>query len=88
MNTVKKTVCPYDCPTTCGFLVETDGNKILSVRADKDNPASGGIICRKMRNYEESVHSKDRILTPLKRIGKKGEGKFEKITFYYNFIFL
>ena len=41
MNTVKKTVCSYDCPTTCGFLVETDGDKILSVCADKDNPASG-----------------------------------------------
>ena len=80
MNTVKKTVCPYDCPTTCGFLVETDGNKILSVRADKDNPASGGIICRKMRNYESSVNSEKRILTPLIRKGEKGKGIFEKIS--------
>lgn len=80
MNTVKKTVCPYDCPTTCGFLVETDGNKILSVRADKDNPASGGIICRKMRNYESSVNCEKRILTPLIRKGEKGKGIFEEIS--------
>lgn len=76
----KKTICPYDCPTSCGLVVETDGEKIISVKGDKSHPATQGLICRKMRNYEESVHSKDRILTPLKRIGKKGQGEFKKIT--------
>lgn len=77
---VKKTVCPYDCPATCGFLVETDGKKILSVRSDKSNPASDGIICRKMRNYEKSINSEERILTPLIRNGKKGEGVYREIS--------
>ena len=77
---IKKSICPYDCPTSCGLVIETDGKKILKVKGDENHPATQGLICRKMRNYEESVHSKDRILTPLKRIGKKGEGKFEKIT--------
>lgn len=77
---IKKSICPYDCPTSCGLVIETDGKKILKVKGDENHPATQGLICRKMRNYEESVYSKDRILTPLKRIGKKGEGKFEKIT--------
>lgn len=77
---IKKSICPYDCPTSCGLVIETDGKKILKVKGDENHPATQGLICRKMRNYEESVHSKYRILTPLKRIGKKGEGKFEKIT--------
>lgn len=77
---INKSICPYDCPTSCGLVIETDGKKILKVKGDENHPATQGLICRKMRNYEESVHSKDRILTPLKRIGKKGEGKFEKIT--------
>ena len=77
---IKKSICPYDCPTSCGLVIETDGKKILKVKGDENHPATQGLICRKMRNYEESVHSKDRILTSLKRIGKKGEGKFEKIT--------
>ena len=76
---IKKSICPYDCPTSCGLVIETDGKKILKVKGDENHPATQGLICRKMRNYEESVHSKDRILTPLKRIGKKGEGKFEKM---------
>lgn len=77
---IKKTICPYDCPTSCGLVVEIDGEKILKVEGDKDDPATQGLICKKMRNYEECINSSNRILTPLKRIGKKGEGKFEPIT--------
>ncbi len=77
---IKKTICPYDCPTSCGLLVHTDGQEILKVEGDKEHPATKGLICKKMRHYEESIHSKDRILTPLKRVGKKGEAKFEPIT--------
>lgn len=77
---IKKTICPYDCPTSCGLIVETDGKKIINVKGDKNHPATQGVICRKMRNYEESIHSNDRILTPLKRTGKKGQGEFKEIT--------
>lgn len=79
MNTyVKRTFCPYDCPTSCGFLVETDGEKILKVMEDKEHPAAGGLLCRKMRRYERSVHSRERIQTPLIRTGAKGEGSFRE----------
>ena len=77
---IKKTICPYDCPTSCGLIVETDGKKIINVKGDKNHPATQGVICRKMRNYEESIHSNDRILTPLRRTGKKGQGEFKEIT--------
>ena len=53
---IKKTICPYDCPTSCGLIVETDGKKIINVKGDKNHPATQGVICRKMRNYEESIH--------------------------------
>jgi anaerobic selenocysteine-containing dehydrogenase len=77
---IKKTICPYDCPTSCGLLAETDGTRILSVKGDPDHPASKGLICRKMQHYEQSVHSPERILTPMKRVGEKGEGRFEPVT--------
>lgn len=79
---IKRTICPYDCPTSCGFLVETDGNKIYNVKGDKSHPATNGLICKKMRKYEKSIHSEDRILTPLKRVGEKGEGKFKSVTWH------
>ena len=76
----KKTICPYDCPASCGLIAETDGTKILRVKGDPEHPASRGLICRKMQHYERSIHNEKRILTPLKRVGAKGEGTFAPIT--------
>ena len=80
MTTIQKTICPYDCPTSCGLLAETDGKQILSVRGDPEHPANQGLICGKMRRYPSSIHAPDRILHPMRRTGKKGEGKFEPIS--------
>lgn len=80
MTYIRKTICPYDCPATCGLLAETDGKRILKVFADPEHPVTKGLICRKMQHYEQSINSPDRILTPMRRIGDKGEGKFEAIT--------
>lgn len=76
----KKTICPYDCPASCGFTVETDGKRILKVDGDKGHPVAQGLLCGKMRHYAEEIHSADRILTPLKRLGKKGSGSFTPIS--------
>lgn len=80
MDYIQKTICPYDCPTTCGLLARTDGTRILEIKGDPSHPACQGLICRKMQDYEASIHSPERILTPLRRTGKKGEGKFTPIT--------
>lgn len=69
---IYKSICPYDCPTTCGLLVESDGARILKVKGDPADPVCKGLICRKMQRYEKSIHSPDRIMTPLKRTGEKG----------------
>lgn len=75
-KTICKTICPYDCPSSCGLLAEVQDGKIVRVSNDPDHPVSGKLICSKMRHYERSVHSPERILTPLKRSGPKGSGEF------------
>ena len=80
MTEWKKTICPYDCPTSCGLLVKTDGTRILEVKGDPDHPAAHGLICRKMRGYADSIHSPSRILTPMRRVGEKGEGRFVPVS--------
>lgn len=77
---IKKIICPYDCPASCGMLAETDGSRILRVKGDPSHPVTKGLICNKMQHYEKSIHSSKRILTPLRRIGAKGEGRFVPIT--------
>lgn len=76
----KRSACPYDCPDGCGLLVETDGTTVYRVKGDPEHPVTKGFICRKMAHYERTVHSPQRITTPLRRIGKKGEGKFVPIS--------
>lgn len=77
---VKKTVCPHDCPDTCALEVHVQDEKLIRVTGDADHPTTRGFICAKVRYYPERVYSSDRILTPLRRVGKKGEGKFEQVS--------
>lgn len=58
----QKTICPYNCPASCDFTVHTDGKQILKTEGDWKHPVSQGILCGKMRRYEEELHSKNRIL--------------------------
>ena len=68
----KRGVCPYDCPDACGFVTATDGTSIFSVKGDPDHPITQGFLCRKMNHYEQDIHSPHRLLTPLVRVGAKG----------------
>ena len=80
MTEFKKTICPYDCPAFCGLLAETDGKKIYSVKGDPDHPLFHGLICNKMQHYERAINSPHRLLTPLKRCGRKGAGAFVPVS--------
>jgi len=77
---VLRSVCPYDCPDTCGLRVEVQNGQAIKVTGDPDHPFTQGWLCPKMNHYERTVHSPQRLYQPLLRIGKKGEGKFKTIT--------
>ncbi len=72
--------CPYDCPDTCGLLVEVAGGRAVAVKGDPAHPHSRGTLCAKMAHYEETVHSPLRLTTPLLATGPKGSGQFTPIS--------
>ncbi|WP_457553993.1 molybdopterin-containing oxidoreductase family protein [Desulfobacula sp.] len=76
----KRAVCTKDCPDTCGLLTKVENGQIVSVKGDPDHPFTAGFICHKAKNFPEHVHSPKRITTPLRRIGPKGAGQFESIS--------
>ena len=80
MKESRRSICPYDCPNTCGFLMEVADGKIIKVKNDPDHPVSRDGICRKTAHYEKDIYSDKRILTPLKRSGAKGSGSFSPIS--------
>lgn len=73
-------VCPLDCPDTCGLLVHKQDGKIVKVEGDPAHPITKGAICNKVRHMAERVHHPERLMYPLKRVGPKGEGEFEVIS--------
>ncbi len=74
-------VCPHDCPSACALEVDLlDERTIGRVRGARDNSYTLGVICEKVARYAERIHHPDRLLYPLKRTGKKGAGKFERIS--------
>lgn len=77
---VSTSVCPYDCPDACGLLIEHDDRTVYKVRGNPNHTFTRGTLCPKMVHYEDTIHHRDRILRPLRRIGKKGEGRFMPIS--------
>ena len=77
---VIKAACPHDCPDTCAMLVTVEDGIALRVAGDPNHPFTRGTLCTKVANYEQRTHSPDRIKTPLRRVGPKGEGKFKQIS--------
>ncbi len=77
---MKRSVCPYDCPDTCGLLVEVRNGRVVRVKGDPEHPFTRGTLCPKMTRYQDTVHSPLRLTRPLFRSGPKGSGNFRPIS--------
>jgi anaerobic selenocysteine-containing dehydrogenase len=77
----RPSVCPLDCPDTCSLTVTVENERITRVRGSRANPYTAGVVCAKVPSaYPEWVHGAGRLQTPLRRVGRKGEGRFERIS--------
>ena len=79
-NGIFSSVCSLDCPDQCGLLLHKKDGKIVKVEGDPNHPVTKGNICNKVRNMTERIYDEKRLKYPLKRIGAKGEGTFERIS--------
>ncbi|MBR0566471.1 molybdopterin oxidoreductase family protein [Azoarcus sp. L1K30] len=77
---VVKAACPHDCPDTCAMEVTVEAGRAVRVRGASDMPFTNGTLCTKVAHYLERVYSDQRLLFPMKRVGRKGEGRFERIS--------
>jgi anaerobic selenocysteine-containing dehydrogenase len=72
--------CPQDCPDTCAFLYHVEDGKLVEVSGDPNHPMTRGGLCVKLKNFAEHHYNPDRLLHPMKRVGPKGSGKFERVS--------
>lgn len=72
--------CPHDCPDTCGFVSEVEDSRVVNFYADETHPIADGWLCAKVRPYLDHVYHPERLQFPLRRVGAKGAGAWERMS--------
>ncbi|HYP12347.1 MAG TPA: molybdopterin-dependent oxidoreductase, partial [Bryobacteraceae bacterium] len=80
MPEVRRSVCALDCPDTCALLINVDEGKGSKLRGNPEHPITRGFLCGKVARYLDREYSPERLLYPMKRVGRKGDGQFERIS--------
>src|SRR5437879_5786828 len=75
-----RAVCPHDCPDTCSMVVTVRDGVAVDLRGDRDHPFTRGFLCQKVARYLERTYHPDRLKYPQRRVGPKGTGRFERIS--------
>ncbi|MGB5657839.1 MAG: molybdopterin-dependent oxidoreductase [Thermoanaerobaculia bacterium] len=75
-----RTTCPMDCPDACALEVVVQGGRVQKIKGGRDHPDTAGFICSKVAGFHRRLEHEDRVLHPMRRVGAKGEGGFEPIT--------
>ncbi|MEM1181640.1 MAG: molybdopterin-dependent oxidoreductase [Acidobacteriota bacterium] len=76
---IHRTACPLDCPDSCSLDAHVTDGRLTKLDGNHRNPVTAGFICSKVRRYDRHVYGADRVPTPLRRIGGKGDGAFEPV---------
>jgi anaerobic selenocysteine-containing dehydrogenase len=72
--------CPLDCPDACSLEVTVHEGRVAKIDGGRANPVTQGYICAKVRRFAEHVYGTERLRTPARRVGEKGEGRFEPLS--------
>ncbi|MSO99957.1 MAG: molybdopterin oxidoreductase family protein [Acetobacteraceae bacterium] len=75
-----RTVCAHDCPDMCSILAHVENGRVVKIEGDPEHPFTAGFACGKVNRDADLAYSPERLTTPLRRTGRKGEGKFTPIT--------
>lgn len=76
---VRRSYCGL-CHPRCGMLLHIDDGKVVKITGDPDHPISRGALCERGRLMLDHIYHPDRLNYPLKRVGERGEGKWERIS--------
>lgn len=73
-------VSDVDAHSQCRMRINIKGGKIVEVRGDPTDPEGKGELTLRGEHIKEFLYSPDRLIYPMKRAGKRGEGKWERIS--------
>lgn len=76
---IRKTTC-YMCACRCGINVHLTSGKVSYIEGNRDHPVNKGVLCAKGASGVMQVTAPSRLQTPLRRVGPRGSGAFEPIS--------
>jgi anaerobic selenocysteine-containing dehydrogenase len=76
---VRKTTC-YMCACRCGINVHLKSGKVSYIEGNRDHPVNKGVLCAKGASGIKQITAPSRLRAPLKRVGPRGSGAFEEIS--------
>ena len=76
---VRRSYCGL-CHPRCGMLLHIEDGKVVKITGDPDHPISRGVLCERGRLMLDHIYHPDRLNYPLKRVGERGEGRWERIS--------
>jgi anaerobic selenocysteine-containing dehydrogenase len=80
MPEIRHSVCALDCPDCCALSLTVENGRATRLRGDASHPVTRGFLCGKVAQYLEREYSPNRLLYPQRRVGAKGQGRFERIS--------
>jgi anaerobic selenocysteine-containing dehydrogenase len=72
--------CPLDCPDTCAVITEIQDGRAVRISGHPDHPVTRGWLCAKVRPYLDHVYHPERLLQPMRRVGPKGSGQWQPVS--------
>ncbi|WP_225785213.1 molybdopterin-dependent oxidoreductase [Xenophilus sp. Marseille-Q4582] len=79
-RSVVRGACPHDCPDTCALLTTVEDGRAIKLQGNPAHAPTGGVLCTKVSRYIERHDHPERLLQPQRRVGAKGEGRFEPVS--------
>jgi anaerobic selenocysteine-containing dehydrogenase len=79
-NGTVRGACPHDCPDTCALITTVENGRATRIQGDPNHPVTQGFLCSKVNRYLDRTYHHDRLTYPMRRVGPKGRGKFERVT--------
>jgi anaerobic selenocysteine-containing dehydrogenase len=77
---VVRGACPHDCPDTCATEVTVRGGRAIRIAGAREHPVTAGFLCAKVNRYLERTYHPERLQHPMRRVGAKGSGRFERVS--------
>jgi anaerobic selenocysteine-containing dehydrogenase len=75
-----KGACPHDCPDTCSLVTTVQDGVAIKLQGNAEHRPTDGVLCTKVSRYLERTYHAERLLRPLRRVGPKGSGQFEPVS--------